>query len=144
MNTPLSKRVAALLRYVYFISKYPHFHNNYLVDVCNQYYLVLTFLISWQSNLSLKVTNLIFNKSLLSFFFRDTESIYEVMAVSIENLLCSSASGRRHCVTERRESYKELKYPSSDHENTCGGGSGGQWDSNTTNSSVQESVERNR
>ena len=78
------------------------------------------------------------------FVFRDTESIYEVMAVSIENLLCSSASGRRHCVTERRESYKELKYPSSDHENTCGGGSGGQWDSNTTNSSVQESVERNR
>ena len=87
-----------------------------------------------------------FQQITLDFFvFRDTESIYEVMAVSIENLLCSSASGRRHCVTERRESYKELKYPSSDHENTCGGGSGGgQWDSNTTNSSVQESVERNR
>ena len=101
------------------------------------------------------------------FFFRDSESMYEVMAVSIENLLKNEIGHRQ--VREMRDSYKERRYSSSDHENTCGasgaggtgsvgggGGTGsgagtgtgsgcGQWDSsNTTNSSVQESVERNR
>lgn len=73
-------------------------------------------------------------------YARDTESIFEAMAVSLSNPLYSATIDEAGSVIGRRQSFKDIKYSSarsskndslSDHETTL----------NT--SSVQESVERN-
>ena len=71
--------------------------------------------------------------------------VQEHKTLEADSVISLLWTGHRKVSESRRESYKELKYSSSDHEGQSGQ-SGGQWEStNTTNSSsVQESVERNR